>query len=358
MLLRRTARLLAVVATVAGAGGIGLATPASACACGGMAVPVGQRAAVSDETAVISLDGGRETILMRLSLESSTDSAALIVPTPAPATVTSGTAATFDELREITAPEEVVRYEWFPEIELGSADGAGGMPNASAPGGAPVVLDRVQLGPLEATTLSGGDLTGVRQWLGGNGYVMRDEVLATLQPYLSEGWSFVAMRLTGSTALGGTLDPVRLTFDSPRLVYPMRMSQAAKGTQDIRLYVLHNQRMMRGDQDAGRHDVDTDFAGRVTDPVDADLRALSANGNDYLTELSSRIHDPGAITTDFSFIPSPGGDFRHVVYRTERVEILGLPAGYVLVVTGASVLVVTAAVLLRRRPRAPRVQQR
>ena len=63
-----------------------IASPASACACGGIASndPAAQ---VSQETAIVSMAGRRETIDMRLSMRSVRSDAALIVPTPAPATV-------------------------------------------------------------------------------------------------------------------------------------------------------------------------------------------------------------------------------------------------------------------------------
>ncbi|QLY31566.1 DUF2330 domain-containing protein [Nocardia huaxiensis] len=358
MLLRSTARLLAVVATVAGAGGMGLAAPASACACGGIAPPIGQTASVDDEVALLGLEGTRETIVMRLSLQSSGDNAALIVPTPAPATVTEGSAATFDELDEITAPREIVDYRWFPPSPaLGrGGDGAVAPGGAANSTGAPTVVNQVRLGPLEATTLSGGDSSGVREWLNANGYALRDEVIATLQPYLSEGWSFVAMRLTGSEALRGRLNPVRLTFDTDHLVYPMRMSSAATGTQSVRLYVLNGQRVTRSDPDATSRSArteqwqDVDFAGRISDPADADLRRLSANGNNYLTELTTTIRTPAAITSDFTFTASSAGDFQHVVRRTEVREILSIPAGYILVVSALGLIPVLAATIVLRRP--------
>ncbi|GAB0101820.1 hypothetical protein JMUB6875_07860 [Nocardia sp. JMUB6875] len=181
-------------------------------------------------------DGQRETIEMRLDLRSSGQGAALLVPTPAPATVTAGNPATFTELERLTAPQVVTVRKWFGDFRLGwgsAADGAGAMPG----GGAPTVLDRVRLGPVEATTFTGGDLTGIREWLSHNGYEMREEVLATMPPYLDEGWSFVALRLTTSATLNGALDPVRLAFASDRLVYPMRMSRAAAHPQKVRVYV-------------------------------------------------------------------------------------------------------------------------
>ncbi|MFF2552956.1 DUF2330 domain-containing protein [Nocardia sp. NPDC058058] len=344
MLLRNAARLLAVVATVAGAGGMGLAAPASACACGGIATPGGVTARVNGETALLGWDGQRETIIMRLGLQSGGDKAALIVPTPAPATVSAGDAGTFSELARLTAPEYVTDRDWFK-----ADSGRDGAVSASAPtGGAPTVLDRVQLGPVEATTLTGGDITGIQQWLGDNGYEMKPEVIATMRPYLDEHWSFVAMRLTSSVPLAGNLDPVRLNFAAAHPVYPMRMSSAATTHQLVHLYVLGPHRVQRTDPDAESQAVAVDFAGRISDPRDADLRQLSAAGHDYLTELSVNITDPARIAHDFTFADAPADrDYRQVIHRSEAVDFLGVPAGFALIAAAATAFVLFA-LLLRR----------
>ncbi|MEV6064100.1 DUF2330 domain-containing protein [Nocardia asteroides] len=335
-------RSFVVAVGVAFAGGAAVLAPAAACACGGV-VSSGDAARVNGETAVIGWDGTRETVLMRLGMQFDGDDAALIVPTPRPATVSAGDAASFAELSRLTAPEVVTERRWF------GGGGGDGATSGAAPGSGPEVLGKVQLGPLEATTLRGGDLTGVREWLDANGYQLRPEVSATIEPYLREGWSFVAMRLTSAKPLSGALDPVQLTFESDRLVYPMRMSAAATGAQSVHLYVFGEHRVIRTDADTASQSTITEFASPVADLTDPDLKALAASGN-YLTELSVRITRPAAITTDFTFGPAPTDDVvRDRVVTEEYVEFLGFPAGYVLIVVALSVIGVVVGVILRRR---------
>ncbi|WP_255587831.1 DUF2330 domain-containing protein [Nocardia sp. MH4] len=342
--MRYAVRSFVVSVGVVLAAGSAAVTPATACACGGV-VSGGNSARVDSETAVLGWDGTRETVLMRLGMQFDGDDAALIVPTPTPATVSAGTAASFSELSRLTAPEVVTEHRWF------GSDYSSGDTSGAAPGSGPEVLGQVQLGPLEATTLRGGDLTGVREWLDANGYQLRPEVSATLDPYLREGWSFVAMRLTSAKPLSGALDPVRLTFDSDRLVYPMRMSAAATGHQSVHLYVFGDHRVTRTDADTATQSTITEFAAPVAELTDPDLKALAA-GKSYLTELAVSIPRPAAITTDFAFGPAANDDtVRDRVVRREYVEILGFPAGYVLIIAGLSVIGVLAGVVLRRRTR-------
>ncbi len=145
-----------------------------------------------------------------------------VVPTPTPATVELGDVAVFDAL------ERELRARGDHRVGLVGAEGSPSETAARArPGGSPVVLDQVQLGPIQATTLAADDAQGLTDWLDVNGYALPDAVAAQLGPYVDDGWSFVALKLTADLPFDGELDPIRFTFDSDELVYPMRMSAAA-----------------------------------------------------------------------------------------------------------------------------------
>ncbi len=320
---------------------------ASACACGGVVSP-DVDARVADEMALVTTDGTVETIVMRLNLESTADNAALVIPTPTPATVTAAGPEFFAELATASAPriETVQHWTWGDGAALDEA--AGGAPTGMGAG--PTVVRRVQVGPLEATTLAGGGVTGVRDWLQANGYALRAEIAAGLDPYLREGWAVVAMRLTGPAPLNGDLDPVKLVFGSDRLVYPMRMSAQASGPQRVVIYTLGQHRMQRGDADAAAQPVQIDYAGhlagRTADPT---LVELSGNG-DYLTRTSVLIGEPATITSDFEFIPAlDDTPFQRLLYRHEYRDV----TPYVVIGGAAAVgllgIVVIFAILLGRR---------
>lgn len=280
-------RRVRLVAASVLAGATLLATPggtAGACACGGIVSP-DLDAQVTGEQSLVTLAGDVETIVMRLDVHSVADNAALVIPTPAPATATQADPAVFTELERLTAPRIERRGAGRPDLDEAGA----------APGSAPTVVAQVQLGPLEASTLTGGDLTGVRGWLDGHGYTMRPEVSAQLQPYLSQGWSFVAMRLTADLPLNGQLDPVRLDFASERLVYPMRMSAAAKETQRVVIYTLAQHRMQRTDADTTLQNVTVDYAGTIAGRTEDTTLTELATKNPYLTKISSTITDPASI---------------------------------------------------------------
>jgi hypothetical protein len=331
-----------------------LAAPSHACACGALVAPPNAQATMNQEVALVHWDGSIENILMQLALNSSTDNVALVVPTPTPAKVAAGDTATFMELDTLTAPEVKKRRHWSARsaVELAA-------PRAAAPAGAPNVVNQVQLGPLEATTLAGGDLAGLQKWLGDNGYAIKPTVSAALGPYVRDGWSFVAMRLTSTAPIVGGLKPVRLTFQSPQLVYPMRLSAAATGAQHLTIFTLSEHRQQRTDADAdatgqSKQSTQVQFAGDVSSAVhDPLLRELAGNHGGYLTKMQVDIFKPAQITSDFTFGNAPKDDaYRQVVYVNDDVEIPIEPILLVVLLFGAITAVVFFVVRRRRRRRA------
>ena len=339
------ARWLHCIGAGALAAGMIVGSPglAQGCACGGV-VSHDTAARVADEVALLAMDGHNETVIMRLNLRSTADNAALIVPTPTPATVSTASPSLFDELEDLPAPRTETRRHW----SFGGRTGS----EAAAPSGAagPTVVNQVQLGPLEATTLAGGDVAGVEQWLASHGYTMRPEVVAQLDPYLQRGWAFVAMRLTGPTPLNGRLAPVKLAFGSDQLVYPMRMSAAARGTQRVVVYTLGPHRMQRVDSDAAAQRVDVDYAGSIAGRSHDETLSVLDDHGDFLTKSSVTISDPAAITSDFVFAPAPNdAPYQRVIYRDETEDITPFVLAGVFLAAVVAVIVTVTVLLLRRR---------
>ena len=93
-----------------------------------------------------------------------------------------------------------------------------------------------------------------------------------------------------------------MRFASADLVYPMRMSKAAKDTQSVRTYVLGRHRVERTDPTAGEQATVT-FAGTVpTAEVESEQLRTALAAAPYLTTFDQVFTDPGSqIVSDFSF---------------------------------------------------------
>jgi hypothetical protein len=332
------ARLLAVIGLVTLLTAAGVAVPAAACACGGAAPPDGAEVRVDHEVAIVRWNGLREEIVMRLAMTGDTGDTGLVVPTPTPATVDLGDSAVFEALQRELEPVVITEWDWWGSFGFGEGSAGG------APDGGTVVLDQVQLGPIQATTLASDDLAGLNAWLDENGYVLPEAVAAQLGPYVEDGWAFVALKLTADVPFDGELDPIRFTFDSEQLVYPMRMSAAATTPQSVRLYLPSDHRQeVAGSQTFQ----DVVYAGNPQEP---EVAALGG----YLTVVDLTFTDPATINQDL--VVSQAADDTTVtptVIRHEVAQLGGIPLGW-LIVVGVVILVfaiiaVIVLILLRRR---------
>lgn len=317
--------LVVCVATAVITATMVLATPSYACACGAAVTAHGSQATLNHEVALLHWDGTTETIVMQLAMNADTDNVALVVPTPTPAIVTTADQSTFGELDTLSAPLIEHQRHW----SLRRGVGASGPQEAAAR--APHVLNQVRLGPLEATTLTGGDLSGLQTWLSDNGYAIRPAVSAALDPYVRDGWAFVAIRLTSTDLIVGGLDPVRMTFRSSRLVYPMRLSVAAQEPQHVTIFTLSDHRQQRTDADAATQTTHVRFAGDMSTAVrDPLLRELIGNHGSYLTKVEVDIYQTSRISSDFTFGNAPNDDpYRQVVTVYDDVALPAAAGGRV-----------------------------
>src|SRR5690242_13201500 len=167
---------------------------------------------------------------MSLNVRGRSSAAAWIMPVPSAAEVTLGEAGIFDELTRLTAPRIEYRDSWWPTFDwlhgFGKADG---LVSAARPGHHVDVLSNQRIGPFDVTRLAADDSAALSTWLASRGFARPPGLDHNLAPYLADGWEVVAIRLVPDArgaALTGALQPLRLSFDSDRAVYPMRLSQA------------------------------------------------------------------------------------------------------------------------------------
>src|SRR5699024_8934386 len=85
-------------------GTVVVASPAKACACGGVVAAEGESIEVGHEAAAVAWDGQVEDIVLQMDMTASTDDAAVIIPTPADPQVQPADPDFFADLREMAAP--------------------------------------------------------------------------------------------------------------------------------------------------------------------------------------------------------------------------------------------------------------
>ncbi|MFD7159117.1 DUF2330 domain-containing protein [Kribbella sp. NPDC059898] len=321
-------------------------TPAWACACGGYLPDAQSQARAYGETALVQHTGSTEEITLSMAVRGASKKAAWIMPVPSAAKVELGDSDLFWRLDRMIQPKRVVKKTYWPFRDLGIMGHSGNGVGAAAPASGVNVQQQMVLGPFAVTRLTGTSGTAVTDWLGTNGYVVPATLAANLTPYLTEKWEIVAVKLApkkdGESMYGAT-PPLRLTFASERIVYPMRLSKGATTAQTVTVYVATDHRV-----DATKTPYDGVkpqllFAGRVDD-------AALPKPADYLTAYTASYGDPSRITDDFTFAPAANDDpYQRVTYVTENDGLLStvlvLLVGVLLLGGGAAVL---ARVLVKR----------
>jgi uncharacterized protein DUF2330 len=341
----------AFLTVVLAVGGL-LAGPgvAGACACG--AVLADTRLEPVQETALVELGDGTESVTLNIATEpgSGATEAAFVMPVPARASFELADGKIFGELDEFSQP----RIEYRDVERDVDGDGAGAAPGQDGASDV-TVTDQVTVGPYEVAQLTGTDATTVENWLHANGFMLPEAIGARLTPYLAEGWLVVAVRLVPTSGDFG-LPPMRLSFPTTEPVYPMRLSAAAETAQPMRLYVLADHRMDASSPAPTGPDPDVTFAGWVgrDNLADYPLLAEKVTGTRFLTRYDGRF-EPRLITDDMHLTQAATDQtHREVVYRTRYVDDGSTTTViWLLAVVAAALVVATIAVLLRRSGRPP-----
>jgi hypothetical protein len=333
-----------------------LISPAYACGCGAMVVDRNAEISVARESSVIDWDGRTEQIVMRFTVDSNAPEAAWIMPVPNRATVELADGTLFDELVRIAAPQHRTRHYFWPrggDWPFDDTDGAGAgapAPGAAAPGVG--VVGRERLGDFDVARLTATDPDALGDWLAENGFELPEGLGQDLEPYVAAGWEYVAVKLAPSsegTTLDGTLDPLRLSFASEKLVYPMRLSRRATTPQSLGLFVLAGHRMEPRDN-IGGSEPEVTYAGKV-EPRGA-VGRLTGGEERFLTALDQHFPEPGRIDGDHELVATAQDTpFRRVIWDDDLLTVAGVPVWLLTVGGGAAVVAVAVVSLLRVRVR-------
>jgi hypothetical protein len=304
------------------------------------------RARAFGEQALVRFDGSREEIVLSMAVQGMSKKAAWIMPVPAAAQVELGDTTLFSELESITRPKVVVRKTYWPFRDLNLL-GTGGRVGAPAPGGVNIRRQMV-LGPFQVAQLGATSATAVTNWLATNGYVVPAGLAANLAPYISEKWEIVAVKLAPKDPTGqlyGATPPLRLSFASQRIVYPMRLSKGATLNQTVTVYVAAPYRVDATQLPDPAVTPELLYAGRLQSESYPEFAAPSS----YLTAYSVLYAEPGRISNDFEFARAASDEeFQRVQYVTENDGVLSTIA----VILGVPLLIgVGAAVTARLRPK-------
>jgi len=231
---------------------------------------------IPDQQALIHFANGAETLVIETSFVGQGTNFAWVVPLPTVAKVTPASTGLFPTLQTIFQPEVVlsVKHYWialpiaavviwvirlvrrepfFGALVLclfvllamflllpvlGSAKS-----RASAAGSLAAnvrVLNRQNAGLFDTVTIQSADPTALVNWLDDNGFGAPTNMAPVIADYARAGWVFVAARLhdeAGEIRPRAT-HPLAFTFQTPKPVYPLRLTGTGTTSCRIDLYVF------------------------------------------------------------------------------------------------------------------------
>jgi hypothetical protein len=173
-----------------------------------LAVSDGKLFSVADDVrepnqkALLWLEGGRETLILQVKYEGAAGDFGWVVPVPGRPKIDTAPSELFDELAVVTQPIVVMPRGTKGTAGMGAAEGV-------------TVLERVQVGPYDATVLAATDEGALAEWLRECGYKMPPRAEEVLESYVARGWYYVALRI--DTARLGKELLARLRLIEPKI---------------------------------------------------------------------------------------------------------------------------------------------
>lgn len=206
-----------------------------------------------NQLAVLKHSGDSEELCIVVRFEGNTNDFAWIIPAPSQPSVDPASRSLFDELARLSKPiyaDRGVGCGCEREPVYGP-DGRGylGEGEGAVQDGVDIVGEGT-VGLLHYLILHATDAGVLKDSLECWGYGYPGEAESVFGYYIEKGWDyFVAARVDTSGVGGwpgyyyGNLEPLKISFESARPVYPMKISSLSSGGTELVLYVIAQHRM-------------------------------------------------------------------------------------------------------------------
>ena len=178
--------------------------------------------AETDQKAVLFYDKGVETLILSITFTGNAKDFAWVVPTPSRPEVDKASSELFLSLEELTRPP--VNRQW-DGYDLGGA-----MPAMEK--SAVEVLETKEVGIYEIKVLAASKADALAKWLSENGYQFPEKGGYVLEDYIKNKWYYTAVKIRPEVVWKdvteklrtGQAAPLKLTFKSDKIVYPLKIT--------------------------------------------------------------------------------------------------------------------------------------
>jgi hypothetical protein len=269
-----------------------------ASACGGcFAPPQTESTVVTGHRMAFAVSPTRTVLWDQFQYSGSPADFSWVLPVKPGAYLESSDDVWFDALdavtaTNVTAPQLRCTNSGFSEsgcaCGTSSRDSAGGV--AFSDGESVEVIHEGTVGPYDTVTVRSTDPSALSVWLTSHGYVIPAEIEPIITAYVTEGFDFIALRLSSGQGIQ-QMTPVRVVTPGADYSLPLRMVAAGAGPSvAITLFVIGEARYAMPDLAEARvetSDLVWDFQTQSSNYLALRAEALTQNsGETYLTTFA------------------------------------------------------------------------
>lgn len=226
---------------------------------------------IPDQRALINFNDGTEILVIDINFSGQGKEFVWVVPTPSIPEVEKATADLFDTLQSYFQPtlfqgiiripgiillclalvylKCYLRFAGFVKIGcfgliililgLIAIPQFGGAPVSRKPSPVIKIHERKTVGLFDTVTISSQDSKALIGWLNINGFSIPSDLAPVVKKYVSEGWVFVAIKVSRDTDAESLMrpHPLTFTFKTEKPVYPLKLTGINSKNSKVELYV-------------------------------------------------------------------------------------------------------------------------
>jgi len=237
----------------------------------------------TSQKALLIYKDGREDLVISISFEGEASEFGWIIPLPNKPDISKVDYSIFRKLDEFTEPKEnlLEKIRGDRNYYYGGYTTLSGAPKAEEDNTESTVqvVEEKSIGIFDYAVLTTEDTNDLKEWMLDNGYNLPtadetynateevnifpevdsqtqaelwSEALPIIKDYIDDGWYFVAVKInneyTDSTGTEtkiseGAVDPLRFSFETKDIIYPMRLSAINKRDLSVTLYVIDDHKV-------------------------------------------------------------------------------------------------------------------
>ncbi len=206
------------------------------------------------QKAILLYDSGREDMILQVGYAGPVAQFGWLIPVPSRPEIGTASMASFYELSRQTQEFIYRRLQWRRFAYGGAQNQADSPPTVN-------VIEYKTVGRYDVAVLETESPSSLTAWLAQNHFAFRAGSQSILRPYLAKHWFMVAIRVhleasereetspksssqesvqsKASQALrSGELHPLKISFDTPNCIFPLKISSANGKASEVLLYVL------------------------------------------------------------------------------------------------------------------------